>query len=316
MESVIVLGGGGFIGSHMVKYLKDKGHAVTAVDIQFPDLRKQWWSLADDICIADLRVKSTVEDLIQGYDWVFHFAADMGGVGYFTAHDYYPYLNNQQMNLNVLQAVEKTGARLFFSSSACAYPTHLQQDPKHPAKLSENMLFPANSDQMYGWDKLMMTMLCQRAPIDARVGIFHTIYGPGQESEGERAKFPPTIVKKALDAVKTGKLELWGDGKQKRTYLYINDALEKIYRIMTMPYSGPVNVAGDECVSVTETAKLVCWLLGISPDFIYTSAKPSGVLGRDVDNSLFLERYRYKNQFTLEHGFRHMIEHAFLTYNQ
>lgn len=305
MERVVVLGGGGFIGSHLVAFLKEKGYFVRAVDIDFPDIRREWWSQADSIKELDITSLERAKEAIWGYDWVFHLAADMGGVGYFTSHDYYPYINNQRMNLNVLDACEYTGVkRLFFSSSACIYPIHLQKDVNKPFIASEDQIFPAHSDQMYGWDKLMMTLLCERSFLDARVGIFHTIYGEGQEWEGERAKFPPTITKKVLESKRTGEpIKIWGDGSQMRTFCYIDDAVQKIYEIMTNEYQGAVNVAGDELVSVKETAETLCDIAGIDPQFIYEGNKPSGVLARGASQTKWNSTYAYRNQYSIKDGF-------------
>lgn len=309
MERIVILGGGGFIGSHLASFLKDKGYFVRVIDIEFPEIRREWWGKADCIKYYDLREYSQTIDAISGYDWVFHLSADMGGVGYFTSHDYYPYLNNQQMNINVLRACEELEVkRVFFSSSACIYPTHLQRDVNCPLKCSEEHIFPANSDQMYGWDKLMMTMLCERSPIDARVGIFHTIYGEGQEWEGVRAKFPPTIAKKAIDSKSTNELRIWGDGKQLRTFLYVDDATEKIFEVMSKDeYYGAVNIAGDELVNVHETAKMACEIVGVDPLFFYEQDKPSGVLARDVDQTKWNQHYIYRNKYSLRDGFENLI---------
>jgi len=302
---VLVAGGGGFIGSHLASYLKDKGYFVRVVDIHFPQIRKEWWSKADEVVNLDMRDYVNVIKVTRDIDWVCWLCSDMGGVGYFSTHDYYPYLNNMTMDMNILKACEFNGVkRLFYSSSACIYPTHLQQDPSKPLMLKEDMIFPANSDLMYGWEKLMMTMLCERSPLDARVGIFHTIYGEGQEWDGERAKFPPSITRKVLEADKV--VKLWGDGQQIRTYLFIDDAVEKIYRILTMPYSGPVNVGADEITSVRDTAKLLCEIAGKECTFEFENDKPSGVLGRGVDNSEFIRRYGYHNQYSLRDGFTRM----------
>lgn len=308
MERIVITGGGGFIGSHLAAFLKSKGHFVRVVDIEFPELRKKWWGQADEVLEMDLRDFDNSLRAVSSMDWVFHLAADMGGVGYFTSHDYYPYINNQTMNLNILKACEQSFiAKLFFSSSACIYPIHLQKDVSNPLKCSEDAIFPANSDQMYGWDKLMMTMLCQRSPLDTRVGIFHTIYGEGQEWEGERAKFPPTIVKKVLEARKTNQVEIWGDGSQLRTFLYIDDAVEKIYEIMTKEYRSPVNVAGDELVSVIDTAKMVSQIVGIKPFYVCKDDKPSGVLARDVDQTRWNSTYTYRNKYSVKDGFAKLV---------
>lgn len=311
MELVVVAGAGGFIGSHMVAYLKEKGHFVRAVDIEFPEIRKEWWQQADEIIKADMRDINNVIDVIKDVDWVIWLCSDMGGVYYFHTHDYSPFLNNMQMDMNILRAIEALGGqkRLFYSSSACIYPTHLQKDTCNPFIASEDKIFPASSDQMYGWEKLMMTMLCERSPIDARVGIFHTIYGPGQEWEGERAKFPPSIAYKALKAKKTGKkIKIWGNGSQLRTFCYIKDALEKIYLILTQEYHGPVNVAGNELVSVIDTAELLCEIVDIPKKFEYESSKPSGVLARGANNNKFESLYGYKNNYSLKNGFSEVVE--------
>jgi nucleoside-diphosphate-sugar epimerase len=186
--------------------LKEKGLRVLVVDINLSERTKPWWSKADEVLKLDLRDYQNVAFAVNGADIVFHLAADMGGVGYFTSHDYYPFFNNMRMSLNVLEACEKMKVKkLFYSSSACVYPTNIQMDANRVPLLRESDIFPANSDQMYGWEKLMTLMLCERSPVDTRVGIFHTIYGEGQEIEGERVKFPPAVVAKVIEAKKTGK---------------------------------------------------------------------------------------------------------------
>lgn len=312
MEKVLVLGAGGFIGSNLVAFLKDKGYFVRAVDINYPKEREIMWSRADEVEYQDLTTYPRTESLFLGMKYVINLAADMGGVGFFHAHDYYPYLTNMQIDLNVLRACDRAGIkRLLYSSSACIYPIHLQQDQGLAPYLSEDMIFPANSDQMYGWEKLMMTMLCKRAPFDARPMIFHTIYGEYQEHEGERMKFPTSIVRKVLQSKKDGKpIEIWGNGKQVRSYLYIKDALEKIYRVLIHPENvTPVNIASDQAVSCLEVAKLVCDIVGVEPNFTFTDAKPSGVLARNADNTLFEKVYGYKNKYSLRDGFTALVNY-------
>lgn len=307
MAKVVVLGGQGFIGSRIAAFLKSKGLWVRVIDIRRNEETKQWWSQADEIITRDLRNYGDAKLSVSGMDLVFHLAANMGGVGFFTSNDYYPFFDNMRMSLNVLQACEGEGVKqMFFSSSACVYPTHIQKDINEAPNLSEDMIFPANSDQMYGWEKLMTLMLCQRSPVDCRVGIFHTIFGEGQEIVGDRVKFPPAIVAKVIEAERTGELRIWGDGSQLRTFLYIEDALNMVWEIMMMPkdkYKGAVNIASPELVSVREIAEFLCDYANIKPSFIYEKDKPSGVMARGVDLSKFKSYSDYRHKFTTKDGF-------------
>lgn len=312
-QKILVTGAGGFMGSNMVAYLKAKGHHVRAVDKAFSKLRAPLFSQADEIIYLDLREQKSALLAVEGMDWVIHLASDMGGVGYFTAHDYTPYFNNMTMDMNMLKACEYLNIpRMYYSSSACIYPTHIQMEEGNAPKLNENMIYPANSDQMYGWEKLMMTKLCQRAPFDARVGIQHTVFGPYQEIEGERMKFPTAIATKAIESKKNGgsDIEIWGNGKQIRTFLYIDDACEKIYRVLNHEYpeTGPVNIGSEEEVTVDQCAQICCEILGISPKFTHTTDKPSGILSRGCDNSKFNQLYGVVPETTAKEGFRMLIE--------
>jgi GDP-D-mannose 3',5'-epimerase len=306
----ILVAGVGFIGSHLVSYLKEKGHYVRAVDPSFADFRKDLWGKADELLKLDMKDIRQVMLATKDIDMVFWLCSDMGGVGYFNAHDYYPFLNNMQMDINILKACEERKiGRLFYSSSACIYPIHLQMEEGKPPNLSEDMIYPANSDLSYGWEKLMMLRLCERAPFDARVGIFHTIYGPYQEYQGERMKAPTAMATKALKSLETGKFEIWGNGRQMRSFLYIDDALEKIYRVaMDDKYYGPVNIGSDMAYSIDDVARLACRIVGSDPEFIHTDAKPSGVLARNCDNTKFEHYYEYRNQIALREGFTRLID--------
>lgn len=309
MARILITGAGGFIGSNLIPFLKDKGHFVRAVDIDFPEMRAKLGKRADEVLTIDLREQVGSDIATKEIDYVIHLAADMGGVGYFHKEDYYPYLNNMQIDMNILRSCEKNNVkRLFYSSSACIYPIHLQMDLDNVPSLSENMIFPANSDQMYGWEKLMMTMLCQRSPIDCRVGIFHTIFGPYQEIEGERMKFPTAIATKVLESKKTGQpIEIWGNGSQIRSFCNIYDAMEKIYLVLTDNYKGPVNIGSDEALTVKEVAEMCCEITDTPKNFIFNDKQPSGVLARNCDNTRFEQIYGYKNKFTTKEGFEKLI---------
>lgn len=218
-------------------------------------------------------------------------------------------MSNMRIDLNVIEGSVEAGIkRLYYASSACAYPIDVQKEEKKTPRLNEEMLIPANSDQMYGWEKLMMILLSNHTPIDMRVGIMNTIFGEGQEGVGPRSKFPPAIVHKVIAAKKEGKpIEIWGNGRQTRTFLYIEDALEKIYEVMQKKeYFGPVNIASDEIVTVQQCADWLCEFAEIKPTYTYLLDKPSGVLARGIDNSKFYKNYAYRNKFTTKDGFNNL----------
>lgn len=311
MAKILITGVFGFLGSHLVSFLKDRGHYVRGVGKSLAKDRIPLTNKADQIiCLSMEDLKSALL-VTEGMEYVIHTAADMGGVGYFNAHDYYPFLKNMQMDINILKACEKNKVqRLFYTSSACIYPTYLQMTEGPAPKLREDQIFPAQADQMYGWEKLMTTMLCERAPFDARVGILNTVFGPYQETEGEKRKFPMAIAMKALHSKRTGEpIEIWGNGEQKRSFTYITDALEKIYHVlMADTYKGPVNIASDKAYTVTEYAQMCCDILGIPYNFVYKETAPSGVLSRNTDNRKFFTIYNYDNQVSAREGFRRLLE--------
>jgi GDP-D-mannose 3',5'-epimerase len=311
--NVAVLGGGGFIGCNLVSYLKEKGHYVRAVDRDFPEFRETMWGKADEVVVADLRSYTDVYNSLVDIDWVVQLAADMGGVGYFHGgNDYYPYINSHQINLNVLHAMERLKInRLFFSASACVYPIHLNDKSDSPS-LTEDMIYPANCDMSYGWEKLMMLRLCERAPFSARVGIFDTIYGAYQEMSGDRMKFPTAIATKVLKASQDNNdIEIWGDGTQQRVFLYIDDAVKKIYKILSSDkYEGPVNVASETEVNVTQIAEMCCDIVGkpeLKDNFKYLLDKPVGVMSRRTSGEKYDRIYGLLKETTPEEGFTKLI---------
>lgn len=311
---ILVTGGTGFIGCNLIPFLKRKGHFVRCVDIEVKKREKsrgKMFNQGDEVLRLDLRKIKEAHRAVREMDWVVHLASDMGGVGYFTSHDYNPYLNNMRIDMNILEACGKspTFKRLFYASSACVYPVHLQMTEGKAPKLSEKMIYPAECDLSYGWEKLMMLRLCERAPFDARVGIFGTIFGVYQETGGERRKAPTALAMKAIESLKTGIFEIWGNGNQVRSFCYINDALEKIYQVLTCKkYSGPVNIASDEAVTIKQAAKMCCDIVGSRPKFIYNTGQPSGVISRNLSNRTFEKRYGYKNKYTTRMGFEKLIK--------
>jgi GDP-D-mannose 3', 5'-epimerase len=289
---VLVLGHRGFIGHNLTKHLRESGYEVRTINRD-----------------KDLTDYNNVVSATRGIDWCFSLAADMGGVGYFNAQNYYPVITNYLIDLNVLRACERNKVkRLFYPASACAYSTHLMNEGY---ELAEHMLdYPAEPDQMYGWEKLSMIKLMRQSPVDCRVGVLHTIYGNGQAYEGPKAKFPPQIAYKAIRAVKTGEIEVWGDGTQTRTFLHIEDAIKKIMAVMSEErYWGEVNIGSDKEVSVNEVVELCCNILKIKPEIKHLASKPTGPKRRRCSNAKFHKHYGDWRGVSLKEGFTSLINY-------
>lgn len=310
MSRVVVLGGGGFIGSNLSRRLIADGHQVTAVDVQFPAFRLDALS-GSMIRYLDLTDYDNAVKAVRGAEWVFHLAADMGGVGYFHSDaDLNAAMTNGQITLNVLRAaMAENVERLFYSSSACAYPVEIQQTPGVALRLNEELVGRGTPDALYGAEKLQGLRWCSKVP-GARVGILHTVYGPLQEHEGRRMKFPAAVATKAIAARDTGRLELWGDGNQLRSYLYIDDAVERIVRIMSADdYRGPVNVGARGAITCREVAHICLEHVGAKDAQIVTnSSEPSGVLARDCSNTHFVDRYGDIEDTGYRDGFGQFID--------
>jgi GDP-D-mannose 3',5'-epimerase len=306
---VAVTGAAGFIGSNMVKRLVSQGHRVMAIDHAEPTdpSRQAAWALAEEQQVINL---ATMRPLLSGVQVLYHFAADMGGVGYFHTHDFWPYLNNSRIDFHVLEAL--IGAqvpRAFVASSACVYPTELQMKPGNAPLLTENLIEQGTPDQMYGREKLMLLRLAERCPTDVRVGILHTVYGVGQEREGERMKFPTAIATKTLAARNTGTVEIWGNGQQLRSYLWIDDALVKIEALTMAPQNvGPTNIGYQGAISVRDVASLCAEIVGVQPEYHYTDDKPSGVLSRDCGNEKFWQHFGRMEPTGYREGFTKLLE--------
>lgn len=292
---VAVLGGGGFIGSNLTRHLVALGHDVVAVDVQFPEWRQSALEGAGTWTL-DLTDPGAASQATYGFDLVYHLAADMGGVAWFHGPQDWPAsLTNGRITNNVLTACTIGEVpRLVYTSSACAYATEIQQEPGHAVKLSEDSgaLTWGTPDAGYGREKRYGLELCQRAPFDARVAICHTIFGPYQEHEGGRMKFPAAVTTKALAARRTGRLELWGSGAQLRSYLFVDDAVEKLATLgLSDVYDGPVNVGAEGAVSCEEVARMCLEIVGADDAEIVTVPGPVGVMSRDCDNSKWNATY-------------------------
>lgn len=284
---VLVTGGKGFIGSHLVNFLKSKGYWVRNVDIK-KDAYLQ--TREDQFCLMDLREPENALSATKGMDLVFNLAANMGGIGFITSVKADVMRDNVRINTNILEACRINNVkRLFFSSSACVYPQKLQLNPQ-VTPLKESDVFPAYPDSAYGWEKLftelMMKAYREDYGLDIRITRFHNIYGPYGTYKGGREKAPAALCRKVAEAKDGGTITIWGDGKQTRSFLYIDDALEAIYKLMLSACPEPLNIGNDELISIDELADLI---IEISEKRIrkqYDLSKPQGVRGRNADLAL------------------------------
>jgi GDP-D-mannose 3',5'-epimerase len=283
---VLVTGAGGFIGHHLVKYLVARGYVVRGVDIKAPEYES---TDAHDFVIADLRGYSECLNATKDIDEVYHLAADMGGIGYITSSHAEIAINNTLINAHTLHAARKNGvSRFLFSSSACVYPQHLQKKPD-VVPLREEDAFPADPEEGYGLEKLYMEKLCQYFSEDwgfvTRVVRFHNVYGPLGTYDGGREKAPAAICRKVATIADRSEIEIWGDGQQTRSFMYIDDCVEGIYRIMRSDYGAPLNLGTDELVTVDDLVDIVCKIAGKTLVKRHDTTRPQGVRGRNSDNS-------------------------------
>ncbi len=307
MKAAIVAGAGGFIGSHLVKYLKKKGYYVKGVDLKHPDFSA---SQADDFVIGDLRDPVLVESLFeQQFVEVYQLAADMGGAGYlFTGDNDADVMHNSALiNLNLLKAsVNHHVKKIFYSSSACVYPEYNQLDPENP-NCVEDSVYPAQPDSEYGWEKLFSERLyfsfMRNYGINVSVARFHNIFGPEGTFEGGKEKVPAAMARKVALAGDIGTIEVWGDGKQTRSFLYVDDCVEAVYRLVQSDFPGPVNIGSDRLISINELAEMVIKNSGKSLKIEHVEG-PMGVRGRNSDNSLIMEKLAWQPQIALEVGIK------------
>jgi GDP-D-mannose 3',5'-epimerase len=303
----LVLGGGGFIGSHLVKRLVDEGFWVRAVDLKFPEFSQ---TMAHDFVQGDLRDPVVCRSVIdRKFDEVYQLAADMGGAGFiFTGENDADVMHNSALiNLNVLEAcLRRNSRKIFYSSSACIYPEHNQMDPENP-NCSEASAYPANPDSEYGWEKLFSERLyfafTRNYSFDSKVARYHNIFGPEGTWQGGREKAPAAICRKVALAKDGDEIEIWGDGEQTRSFLYINECLEGTIRLMRSNFSGPVNIGSDEMVTINQLVDITARVAGKR---IYKKhvQGPLGVRGRNSDNSLIKEKLNWAPSTKLEDGIR------------
>lgn len=289
----LVTGAGGFIGSHLVKRLKKEGYWVRGVDLKYPEFSE---TAADEFVTGDLRDQTVCKSITDiHFDEVYQLAADMGGAGYvFTGeHDADIMHNSATINLNMVERCRVTGVKkMFYSSSACIYPKYNQEDPNNP-RCSEDSAYPSNPDSEYGWEKLFserMYLSYQRNyGMEVRIARFHNIFGPeGAWSDG-REKAPAAICRKVAEAPEGGEIEIWGDGKQTRSFLYIDECLEGVRRLIESNFIGPVNIGSEEMVSINQLAEMIMDIAGKKLRMRHVEG-PQGVRGRNSDNKLIRQK--------------------------
>jgi GDP-D-mannose 3',5'-epimerase len=302
-RKALVTGAGGFIGHHMVRYLVDKGYWVRGADTKYPDYSP---SDSHDFQLLDLRRFEDCLIAVRGVDEVYHLAADMGGIGYITAFHAAVARNNVLIESNMLEGARLNEVeRFFYSSSACVYPAHLQNDPNVSA-LKEADAYPADAEPGYGWEKLYGELLCryflQDYGLQTRVARFHNIYGPEGTYDGGREKAPAAIARKIAMARDGEEIEVWGDGKQTRSFTYIDDCVEGIYRIAQSDYPEPLNLGSDELISINELVDLVASIAGKEVVKRHDLTKPQGVRGRNSDNTKAREELGWEPSIPLRQG--------------
>lgn len=305
MKKALVLGGGGFIGSHMVNRLKTEGFWVRAVDLKYPEFSD---TQADNFIQGDLRDPIVCRDAIdQKFDEIYQFAADMGGAGFvFTGENDADIMHNSALiNLNVLEACLRSNSkRIFYSSSACMYPEHNQMDPDNP-NCEESSAYPANPDSEYGWEKLFSERLflafAKNYGFESRIARYHNIFGPEGTWQGGREKAPAAICRKVAMAKDNDEIEVWGDGLQTRSFLIVDECIEGTLRLMRSNCRIPLNIGSDEMVTINQLVDMVADIANkkISKKYI---PGPEGVRGRNSDNNLIKKELNWRPTKTLKWG--------------
>ena len=306
-KTALVCGAGGFIGSHLVKRLKREGYWIRGVDLKYPEFDK---TDADDFLIGDLRDPLICREAVnQSFDEVYQLAADMGGAGFvFTGDNDADIMHNSALiNLNMVEACYKRKKnRIFYSSSACIYPEYNQMNPEDP-KTAEDSAYPANPDSEYGWEKLFSERLYlafyRNYGMDIRIARFHNIFGPEGSWRDGREKAPAALCRKVAETPDGGEIEIWGDGKQTRSFLYIDESLEGVLRLMDSDFIGPVNIGSEEMVSINELVEMIMDIAGKQLTIKYTSG-PLGVRGRNSDNRLIKEKIDWAPNYPLRDGLK------------
>jgi len=308
----LVTGSSGFIGSHMVNFLKNRRYWVRGVDVR-PKSECYLETFEDEFYQLDLRVDENAVRMVKDIDYVFHLAANMGGIGYIMEVNSPVLYDNLMINLNMLEAARLEGVeRFFFSSSACVYNRELQTMPD-VAPLKESDVYPAWPDSVYGWEKLMTEIACENYEKDyglpVRIARFHNVMGPYGTYKGGREKVPAALCRKVAEAQDGDKIEIWGDGKQTRSFLYIDDCCEAFYRLVLSNYSEPVNIGTDHLISIDDLAYLILKIANKENCGLYHDmSRWQGVRGRNADLTLIKNVIGWEPKISLEEGLRRTYE--------
>jgi GDP-D-mannose 3', 5'-epimerase len=300
----LVTGAGGFIGHHLVHYLKREGYWVRGVDLKLPEYGR---SDADEFELLDLRGRANAMLAMRDVDVVYALAADMGGMGYITTHDAKILHDNGLININTIEAARRNGvSRYLYASSACIYPDYLQ-DETDVTPLREEDAYPAMPQDAYGWEKLIAERLCgyyaQDYGLEVRIARFHNIFGPLGTWDGGREKVPAALCRKIARAKLTGEpeIEIWGDGEQTRSFCYIDDCVTGLYKLMHSGHAEPLNLGQDRMVSINELADLIAEIAGCTIVKKHVDG-PQGVRGRNSDNTRLREVLEWEPEISLEEG--------------
>ena len=303
---ILVTGAGGFIGHHLVSYLKARGAFVRGVDLKAPEFGR---TDADEFVIGDLRAMDACMETTAGIDEVYALAADMGGMGYISSHNAEILHSNALINLNTVEAARRNRvSRYLYTSSACIYPEYLQEDTD-VRPLREEDAYPAQPQDGYGWEKLVAELLCgyyrEDHGLETRIVRFHNIFGPLGTWEGGREKAPAAMCRKVAVAKHSGdpRVEIWGDGRQTRSFCYIDDCVEGMVRLMASDYAEPLNLGQDRLISIADLADVVARIAGVQIEKVFVDG-PQGVRGRNSDNTRLREVLGWEPQVTLEEGLR------------
>lgn len=302
-QRILVTGAGGFIGHHLVKYLKNKGYWVRGVDLKHPEFEA---SSADEFMLLDLRNRENCLAAVKGVNEVYSLAANMGGIGFIETHKAEIVHDNILINMHMLEAarLEKVN-KFFFTSSACVYPGYKQNSPE-VTPLKEEDAYPADAEDGYGWEKLYTERACRHYLEDYGLKTytvrFHNIYGPLGTYDGGREKSPAAICRKIALAKPVDEIEVWGDGKQTRSYCFIDDCVEGIYRLMQSDYHQPLNLGTDRLVTIDQLVEIVAKIANKKITKRYDLTKPQGVRGRNSDNNRLRQVLKWEPQVSLEKG--------------